>query len=1137
MLEKVNICGKISSIFLSIVLISLIFIIYISYSLTKGSLEKSLIENLTISSSSQVLRIKDYRTRLEERTEFLKEQEIIKEIVFNKNFLNEKNKYTNELIQKFASLFHSKLGFDEVTLFNNENISLINFGHYDSEKKEENSEINDHSFLFSASQKFSFTFSSDLRHLLVGAPLFDQYGTKIGFLVGKQVSQLLFQMLSESPETDYIHQFLILRNSFNNPVVKKIDAQSDSTEEHNLEFPANPKFSEALINASLNPGISYGGEDEDKIIFFTKPVPDTDWNLVAKTDQVKYYAALNQLRFKFIIAGFTTFIIGLVLIIIFKKSFSKSLNKLNESVQLLGLGVLPEKMGKYSNDDLGKISEGIDKLVQGLRSTADFARQLGAGHFDSDYKPLSEKDTLGTALLTMRDSIQQSENKDKERNWIVTGLAETGEILRSHNNLVALGDAVTAYLSHKIKAIQCAIYVVNEGVEDEATIDMVSSYAYNKKKFLNAKFKFAQGLVGQSAIEQDILLRTEIPDNYMSITSGLLGDQKPKCILVVPLITNDKVYGVLEFAGFNKFGESQIKFVQEISYIIARTIFNIKVNEQTKNLLDESQKLSDELREQQEYLRENAEEMRATQEELKHSNLKLEEQVSEVERSQKRMQLLLENASEVITIYEKDGVIRYISPSVQKILGYNPKELIGIKDIIHVSNESVELYKGMFLNLVNNPREKVNIQLKYKKKTGEDVWLELTGTNLLSDPAVHGLIVNSRDITERRRAEQEQRMRTQMQALSENSPDLITRFNQQGVCFYINPVIEQYTLKNPDYFINKSIEEVELPPDLIHQWLKIINEVNEQQEKVSTEMSFPSEMGDRVMQVNAIPEYNENNNLESVLVVSHDITERKAIELEIQSKNKKITESINYAKRIQGAILPNNHLITKIFPESFIYYKAKDVVSGDFPWFIQVGDCYYIAAVDCTGHGVPGAFISLIGYFLLNDIVRSRRISDTGVILDELDEAVTRTLRQDLVENSAKDGMDISLCKINPEKGVLEYAGAHRPLYLISKGELSEIKGNKFAIGGGVYKNQTNFTNNKVKITKGDSMFLCSDGFPDQFGGPENRKFGPHRLRDLLAKNHHLKMEQFQEMATNEWENWKGNNKQTDDVLLIGIKF
>ena len=234
-------------------------------------------------------------------------------------------------------------------------------------------------------------------------------------------------------------------------------------------------------------------------------------------------------------------------------------------------------------------------------------------------------------------------------------------------------------------------------------------------------------------------------------------------------------------------------------------------------------------------------------------------------------------------------------------------------------------------------------------------------------------------------------------------------------------------------------------------------------EKASAEVDFSSEMGKRVMQVNAIPEFDESNKLESVLVVSHDITERKMIELEIQNKNKKITESINYAKRIQNAILPNSRVINKALPDSFILYKPRDVVSGDFPWFVQIKDEIFIAAVDCTGHGVPGALLSLIGYFLLNDIVRSRKVTEPGKILDLLDEGVTTTLRQD-EDATTKDGMDIALCKINVATREVEYAGAHRPLYIMKNGVMDEVKGNKFPIGGGIFKNQTNFTNTKIKL-------------------------------------------------------------------------
>jgi serine phosphatase RsbU (regulator of sigma subunit) len=461
--------------------------------------------------------------------------------------------------------------------------------------------------------------------------------------------------------------------------------------------------------------------------------------------------------------------------------------------------------------------------------------------------------------------------------------------------------------------------------------------------------------------------------------------------------------------------------------------------------------------------------------------------------------------------------------------------MIGKSDIDKVLPDDREIFKALFQKLKSNPDEKVTVQYEYRAKDGTFMWIESTGTNCMSNQAIHGFILNSRDITERRRAEQEQRMRSKMQALSENSLDLITRLEGESIS-YINPIIEEYTGQKPAFFLNRKVKETELDTAVLEGWLKVVETVNATNEKASTEMDFPSTMGTRIMQVNAIPEFDEANKLESVLVVSHDITERKMIELEIHNKNKKITESINYAKRIQNAILPNNRVINKALTDSFILYKPRDVVSGDFPWFVQVKDEIFIAAVDCTGHGVPGALLSLIGYFLLNDIVRSRKITEPGKILDMLDEGVTTTLRQD-EDATTKDGMDIALCKINVAKREVEYAGAHRPLYIIKDGMMNEVKGNKFPIGGGIFKNQTNFTNTKITLEEGDSIYFSSDGFPDQFGGPDGRKFGPRRVREIIEQVHKMNMSDAMNVFDKEWETWRGTTKQTDDVLLIGIKF
>lgn len=864
-------------------------------------------------------------------------------------------------------------------------------------------------------------------------------------------------------------------------------------------------------------------------------LPIVNWGLVVKIDQEEVLEPTQKLKLIFFSVGSFIFIISTIITLVFSRVLTNPLINLKETMLLLGKGILPNEIPQNTQDEIGEMTFTVNNLVAGLKRTANFAHKIGEGDFQADFRPMSEGDTLGLSLMNMRQSLQGSAKRDEERNWIVRGVAEIGEILRRHNEINSLGDEIVSFISNKIGAIQGAFYVVDRPENGVPLIELKSSYAYNKKKYLSAKFKFGEGLIGQSAIEQDTILRTEIPQDYVTITSGLLGDRRPSCILIVPLITNEEVNGVLEIAGFEKFSATQVKFVQEVSQIIARTIFNIQINDRTRNLLAASQKMSFELQQQQEELRQNAEEMAATQEELKRSNIQLEEQVEEVNRTQKRMQVLLENASEVVTIYESDGTIRYISPSVEKILGYRAEEMIGIRDVIYVHEEGIPAVEKMFADLIDDPDHTITIQFSYLRKSGERIWLEATGTNLINDTAIAGIVVNSRDITERRRAERESRMRGQMQALSENSPDLITRVNKEGTFFYINPVIEEYTGVKPAELLHKNIEDASIKGGILEAWRSIIDNVVESQGKVAQEIDFESFMGNRVMQVNAIPEYNEEQRLESVLLVSHDITDRKLIELEIQTKNKKITESINYAKRIQVAILPDNDTIRYVFPDSFILYKPRDVVSGDFPWFLQKDDDIYIAAVDCTGHGVPGALISLIGYFLLNNVLKD--FSDTGDILDLLDAAVTKTLRQDGGDSATRDGMDIALCRINKKKGQMQFSGAHRPLYYLSaNGELEELKGDKFPIGGGQYKNRSNFATHTIDYQEGDSLLFCSDGFPDQFGGNDNRKFSPKRIRDILKDNGQRPMDEICEAYDTAFESWKGDGKQTDDVLMIGIR-
>ncbi|MCK4661836.1 MAG: PAS domain S-box protein [Bacteroidales bacterium] len=801
------------------------------------------------------------------------------------------------------------------------------------------------------------------------------------------------------------------------------------------------------------------------------------------------------------------------------------------------IGIIGYFVDKFIEKNTNKYKIIIDQKNEEINKNSQIAKKIGEGDLAFDEKAINKNDVLGNSLLKMRNNLLSTKDKETEQNWIAEGKEKISNILRLHNDINELSYDILVNLINYINVIQGAFYVYNE---ETKKIVNVASFGYGRKKYINQEFDIGQGLIGQAAYETDTIFRKEIPDYYVTITSGILSDQKPTNILIVPLITDEKLQGIIEFASIkDDISNLTITFIEELSDIIARTIFNINVHKKTEKLLKDAQKMTEELKENEEELRQNAEEMRATHEELEKSNENLEKQILEVENAQNRLHSLLENASEIISIYTEDLKLKYESPSVTKILGYTPEEMVKGKDIERLTSKGEADLKQMFRGLLDNPDEAIAFQYTFMKKDGKKIFIETTGRNLLHDPAISGIILNSQDITERKRAEKEERMKSKMQALSENSPDMIIRLGIDGRFFYANPIVKIFTGVDNNEVIGKNVEDVNFNEQIKLFFKETIQQIKKTEQKLNAEIIFPTNFGDRIMQINSIPETNEEKELETILFVAHDITERKSIELEIKDKNKKITESINYAERIQGSILPDTKYIQDYFPKSFIFYKPRDVVSGDFPWFFTKEDNIYIAAVDCTGHGVPGALLSFVGYFLLNNVVDHDLDASAGKILDDFHYGVRKTLKQDQADANARDGMDIAFCKINLIKKEIQYAGAHRPLYLIRNGELNEYKGNRKAIGGIPHKKkpEKNFQNYVIEIKPNDKIFFFSDGLPDQVGGPDKRKYQAKRIREGIINKPDSSMIQYSNFFANDFKNWKGENKQIDDVLLIGIEF
>jgi serine phosphatase RsbU (regulator of sigma subunit) len=257
---------------------------------------------------------------------------------------------------------------------------------------------------------------------------------------------------------------------------------------------------------------------------------------------------------------------------------------------------------------------------------------------------------------------------------------------------------------------------------------------------------------------------------------------------------------------------------------------------------------------------------------------------------------------------------------------------------------------------------------------------------------------------------------------------------------------------------------------------------------------------------------------------------------ELTLKNKNITDSINYAQRIQTALMPSEKQFKKLFPESFILHIPRDIVSGDFYWINEVRDHIFFAAVDCTGHGVPGAFVSIIGFELFKRLTNIEGIHRPSEILNNLNNDFQEVFG-DIGSITLRDGMDVAFCSLNKKTKTLEFAGAFNSLYLIRDNSIIEIKGDRNSVGLDQPEASDNeFTNHTMQLKSGDVIYMFSDGFADQFGGPEGKKYKYRRFRHLLLALHHLPMNRQHDFLYRSIMEWKGDLDQVDDILVIGMK-
>jgi serine phosphatase RsbU (regulator of sigma subunit) len=255
----------------------------------------------------------------------------------------------------------------------------------------------------------------------------------------------------------------------------------------------------------------------------------------------------------------------------------------------------------------------------------------------------------------------------------------------------------------------------------------------------------------------------------------------------------------------------------------------------------------------------------------------------------------------------------------------------------------------------------------------------------------------------------------------------------------------------------------------------------------------------------------------------------------IEEKNKSITDSINYAKRLQNAILPSADSVNEILPEHFILYEPKDIVSGDFYWVSDHDNKFMVAAIDCTGHGVPGALLSIVGHNAINQSVNEMGITKPSEVMNSMNTIIKKILHQDR-GSDIRDGMDMALCTFDKATGTLEYCGANNPIYIVNEKGLNIIKGSKLTVGSLQEDVKTTPENHSIPMKTGECFYIFSDGYADQFGGKDNKKFKTSRMQELIVSLKNHSMADQKKMIHEAFKNWKGSNEQVDDVLVIGVR-
>lgn len=547
---------------------------------------------------------------------------------------------------------------------------------------------------------------------------------------------------------------------------------------------------------------------------------------------------------------------------------------------------------------------------------------------------------------------------------------------------------------------------------------------------------------------------------------------------------------------------------------------------------------------------------------LSRSKRRLEELVRQrtdelrgINRNLERLSLVAREIYDAVLICDGNGEIEWYNHSFHQMAGYKSLEEFQRSKLSEIHNlKQLGSYENIHAVIqgFHSNKKPHRYDSYHLNKLGEKRWTSGTLTPIYNKQGELANIIGVyTDITDRKRFEEELKVKNmeleQLSMVARRMNEAVIICDELGYIKYYNHSYHNSLGYNENEFKELMKDKPRLH-DLTTEFdvEALIQDFHTDSTPSIQETHQTTKTGETRWTTSSLTPVYRDGILRNIVIVSTDITQRRLLSDRITKYNKDLTDSIVYAKQIQRAVLPSPEILDKHFEDNFILYKPKDIVSGDFYWFSNIRGVFFLAAADCTGHGVPGAFMSMIGNEFLHQIVNKSYIDSTGKALAELDKLIVRSLHQDVKgsNNTTKDGMDIALMAIEIESLNAQFSGAFNPLYIIRNGEIIIYNATKESIGGS-YTGQKTFDVHDIQLQKRDCVYMFSDGFTDQFGGPKDasqesiglgKKFTRQQFRSLLIEVSRLPMKEQHDILNKHYEEWKGDLNQIDDVLVVGFR-